>query len=190
METPADEQVWIGVLDGDSAAFGLVWDRHRDRVFRHLLGAGAGASDAEELSAVVFLELWRRRRSIRFVDGSVLPWLLVTASNVARNTRRSRARYQAFLTRLPRPEPAIDTADLVLGRGGGGRSDELVQVMDSLGRTDRELLMLTAVEGFTIGEAGRVLGLSDAAAKMRLSRLRRRVRASIDTRTAVEGERT
>lgn len=190
MDDQTDEQVWTGVLDGDSAAFGLIWDRHRDRVFRHLLGAGASVSDAEELSAVAFLELWRRRGSVRFVDGSLLPWLLVTASNVARNARRGRARYQAFLARLPRPEQEIDTAEVVLGPTVDGRSAGLVQAMDSLGRTDRRLLMLTAVEGFTIGEASRALGLSDAAGKMRLSRLRRRLRASIGTQVAVGGEQT
>ena len=185
-----DEQVWIAVRDGDSAAFGLIWDRHRDRVFRHLLGAGAGVSDAEELAAVAFLELWRRRGSIRFVDGSVLPWLLVTASNVARNARRSRARYRAFLTRLPRPDQGIDTADVLLGRTDDGRSDGLMRAMTSLGQMDRRLLMLTAVEGFTIGEASQVLGLSSAAGKMRLSRLRRRLRSSIGTQAVMEGERT
>ena len=190
MDNVTDEQVWVGVLDGDSAAFGLIWDRHRDRVFRHLLGAGAGVSDAEELAAVAFLELWRRRGSIRFVDGSLLPWLLVTASNVARNARRSRGRYQAFLARLPRPDQGIDTAEVVLGRTGDGRNDGLVQAMKSLGQVDRRLLMLTAVEGFTIGEASQVLGLSDAAGKMRLSRLRRRLRTSIGAQVAANGEQT
>lgn len=190
MDDVTDEQVWVGVLDGDSAAFGLIWDRHRDRVFRHLLGSGAGVSDAEELAALAFLELWRHRGSIRFVDGSLLPWLLVTTSNVARNARRSRGRYQAFLTRLPRPAQGIDTADVVLGRTGDGRGDGLAQAMKSLGQLDRRLLMLTAVEGFTIGEASQVLGLSDAAGKMRLSRLRRRLRASIGAQVAIEGERT
>jgi RNA polymerase sigma-70 factor, ECF subfamily len=186
----SDEHVWAGVLDGDSDSFGLIWDRHRDRVFRHLLGAGAGVSDAEELSAVAFLELWRRRGSIRFVGGSLLPWLLVTASNVARNARRSRGRYQAFLARLPSPDHGLDTADVVLGRTGDGCNAQLVQAMKSLGRVDRRLLMLTAVEGFTIGEASQVLGISDAAGKMRLSRLRRRLRSSIGAQVAMEGEHT
>jgi len=62
--------------------------------------------------------------------------------------------------------------------------------MTSLGQLDRTLLMLTAVEGFTISEASQVLGLSETAAKMRLSRLRRRLRSSIGAWVAVEGERT
>ena len=190
MDHVTDERVWFRVLDGDSDAFGLIWDRHRDRVFRHLLGSGVGVSDAEELSAVTFLELWRRRASIRFVDGSVLPWLLVTASNVARNARRGRARHQAFLARLPRPDHAIDTADVVVGLAGDGQSDGLARAMTSLGQLDRTLLMLTAVEGFTISEASQVLGLSETAAKMRLSRLRRRLRSSIGAWVAVEGEQT
>jgi DNA-directed RNA polymerase specialized sigma24 family protein len=46
------------------------------------------------------------------------------------------------------------------------------------------------VEGFTIAEAGEVLGLSEAAAKMRLSRVRRRLRSSLAPLVGVEGELT
>ncbi len=78
METERDEDVWHDVLEGDARQFGLIWDRHRDRVLRHLLKTGALSADAEDLTAIVFLELWRRRASVRFVDGSLLPWLIVT----------------------------------------------------------------------------------------------------------------
>ena len=57
--------------------------------------------DAEDVAASAFLELFRRRDDVRVVNGSVLPWLLVTASNLARNSARARRRYQEFLARLP-----------------------------------------------------------------------------------------
>jgi RNA polymerase sigma-70 factor (ECF subfamily) len=58
-------------------------------VFRRLIALGHQPSDAEDLTAVTFLELWRRRTKVRFVEGSALPWLLVTALNVSRNAQRS-----------------------------------------------------------------------------------------------------
>ncbi|WP_396133584.1 RNA polymerase sigma factor [Arthrobacter sp. 1088] len=48
-----------------------------------------GRHDAEDATAAAFLELWRRREGVRLVDGSILPWLLVTTTNTARNLQRS-----------------------------------------------------------------------------------------------------
>ncbi len=53
--------------------------------------------------AITFLELWRRRRETRLTDGSLLPWLLVTATNVSLNQRRAARRHRQFLGRLPHP---------------------------------------------------------------------------------------
>jgi RNA polymerase sigma factor (sigma-70 family) len=181
-----DTEVWEAVLAGQSESFGLIWDRHRNRVFRHLLGSGVSAPDAEDLTAVTFLELWRRRRAVRFVDSSLLAWLLVTAGNVSRNAKRSRGRYQAFLVKLPKSDFVEDPAEVVAG--GDSRGDALAVLLDKVGRLDRQLLTLTAVEGFTVAESAAALGLSEAAAKMRLSRVRKRLRISIDAQVLTEGE--
>ncbi|WP_404801102.1 RNA polymerase sigma factor [Aeromicrobium duanguangcaii] len=54
-----DEAVWGRVLEGDASSFVLIWDRHRDRVFAHVLRRGASRHDAEDVAAMAFLELWR-----------------------------------------------------------------------------------------------------------------------------------
>jgi DNA-directed RNA polymerase specialized sigma24 family protein len=96
-----DESEWAKALLGDGEAFGAVFDRHRGRVFRHSYRLVASSADADDLVAIVFLEAWRRKYSLRFVDGSVLPWLLVTATNSARNLLRNSRRYQQVLSELP-----------------------------------------------------------------------------------------
>lgn len=184
VETISDAAIWAEVLAGEPDGMGVIWDRHRDRVFRHLRGAGAGTTEAEDLTAVTFLELWRRRTAVRFVDDSLLPWLLVTASNVARNATRSQRRYQAFLARLPKPE----STDGPEAEPSSQRGEALARSWPSVGRLDRQLLMLTAVEGFSVAEAAEVLGLTEAAAKMRLSRTRKRLHTSIDDQLLAEGE--
>ncbi|MCA1781951.1 MAG: RNA polymerase sigma factor [Dermatophilaceae bacterium] len=173
-----DEDVWADLLDGDADCFGVIWDRHRDRVFRNLCSAGVAAVDAEDMTAMAFLELWRRRDVVRFVDGSLLPWLLVTAQNVHRNAARSRRRYRAFLAKLPPPSSAADPADRVVES-----HSETVQRVRELMRTgsevDRALLAMTALDDLTIREAAIALALSESAAKMRLSRLKARLRAGL-----------
>lgn len=191
MESLSDESLWRCLLDGNPRAFGDVWDRHRDRVFRRLLALGHQPSDAEDLTAVTFLELWRRRTKVRFVEGSTLPWLLVTALNVSRNAQRSARRYRSLLDRLPRPSPAPDPASVAEQRD----SEDTRMVREVLGtasRTDQELILLTALEGFTVREAAMTVGIGESAAKMRLSRLRGRLRDAVhmNERALVEGGRS
>jgi RNA polymerase sigma-70 factor (ECF subfamily) len=181
-----DERVWQRIAAGESRAFGEIWDRHHVRVFRHLLASGQHADDAEDLTATVFLELWRRRTRVRFVDGSVLPWLIVTAQNTARNAARARSRYRRFLAALPPPEHHRDHAEDVAERDDPRRS----RLRSELGRArpdDAHLLALTVLEGFTVREAASVIGVSESAAKMRLSRLRSRLAIAIDPTALNEG---
>lgn len=180
MSDESDSQIWQRVLSGDARAFGLLFDRHRDRVFRHVRRDVESAADAEDLTATAFLELWRLRRSARIVDDSLLPWLLVTAGNVTRNATRARRRYRLFLARLPEPEHAADgtvaAADALDLRADVAR---LRAHLDALPVADQRLLALTALEGFSLREASEAVGISYGAAKMRMSRVRSRLGAAL-----------
>ncbi|RAX43693.1 sigma-70 family RNA polymerase sigma factor [Arthrobacter sp. AQ5-06] len=96
-------------IQGQGDAFAMLYDLHRDRVFRHAHRL-CGHHDAEDIMAASFLELWRRRKQVRVVEGPILPWLLVTATNVARNRARAALRYQRLLNSLPRSQESIDPA--------------------------------------------------------------------------------
>jgi DNA-directed RNA polymerase specialized sigma24 family protein len=105
---------WTAALRGDSDGFAAVFDCHRDRVYGYALRLTGNVHDAEDLTAGAFLELWRRRKSVRVVDGTVLPWLLVTTTNLARNRARGLRRYRALIDALPRSEDARGAGDVAL----------------------------------------------------------------------------
>lgn len=71
---------WSAAIAGDAQAFAALFDLHRDRVFRYARRLLGDIHDAEDATAGAVLELWRRRTSVRVVEGSVLPWLLVTTT--------------------------------------------------------------------------------------------------------------
>lgn len=170
-----DERAWWSAATaGDGDAFGRVFDLHHDRVYRHACRLLDVRADAEDVTASAFLELWRRRDSVRLVAGSVLPWLLVTTGNLSRNVRRSTRRYRALLERLPRSSTAADPAEVILGHHPASWDDALVTHLRTLSRADLALITLVALEGFTIAEAADALGISLAAAKSRLHRARHR----------------
>ena len=166
---------WDLVLGGDAAAFGRLFDRHRERVFRHSCRLADSHEDAEDVLALAYLELWRLRRRVRIVNGSVLAWLLATATNVSLNQRRAARRYRAFLKRLPHEEVAEDAAtesmrDVVLDV-----DQTLLSEIKALPEFDQQLLALVAFEGFSLREAAAALGTSVDAARSRWQRIRQRL---------------
>ena len=176
----ADAAEWARSMDGDGDAFGALFDRHKDRVFRHACRLVGNRHDAEDVTAVAFLELWRRRRDVRVVNGSVLPWLLVTTSNVARNSQRASRRYRQFLGRLPREPVAPDATDAALDlHPFDGIDQHLGAALRSLSGPDLQLVTLIALEDYSVADAAEVLRLTPSAAKTRLHRARHRLRAAL-----------
>ena len=102
-ELPGGEAaLWRAVLEQNPRGFSQLFALHRDAAFRQALRLVAQPADAEEVVAAAFFELWRKRHAVRVIDGSVLPWLLVTTTNLARNSHRALVRREALLARIPR----------------------------------------------------------------------------------------
>jgi RNA polymerase sigma-70 factor (ECF subfamily) len=175
----SDEALWRRSLDGDGEAFGSLFDSHRDRVFRHACRMAQTRHDAEDVVASTFLELWRRRADVRLVDRSVLPWLLVTATNLGRNTARGTRRYRQFLEGLPRPPDQPDVAEVALDTHALGVDARLRAALRALNKPDGYLFVLVALEGYPVAAAAEQLELSLAAARARLHRVRTRLRAQL-----------
>ncbi|MEO5318544.1 sigma-70 family RNA polymerase sigma factor [Arthrobacter sp. CC3] len=193
-----DERLWSRSIEGDGEAFRVLYIRHRDRIFRHAYRLSGDRQDAEDIMATAFLELWRRRAKVRVVEGSVLPWLLVTTTNTARNSGRAALRYRRLLDSLPRRSDTADPTgdDLFLGYRDALDKD-LAEALGALNSTDLHLVSLVVFEEFTIAAAAAVLELTPGSAKTRMHRARQRMKAALTSRHPVptpaavlEGERS
>jgi RNA polymerase sigma-70 factor (ECF subfamily) len=176
---PSETDLWERSLSGDGEAFGMIFDLHRDRVYRHARRLMDTTEDGEDVAAAAFLELWRRRASVRLVRGSVLPWLLVTTSNVARNAARARRRYRAFLAALPPAQAFRDAESTVMEQTALGLDPALRTALNALPAQDLHLLTLVVFEDLPIADAAAALGITPAAAKTRLYRVRERLRVQL-----------
>lgn len=169
--------LWSASLDHDDRAFGALFDLHRDRVFRHVLRLVEHRGEAEDVTAAAFFDLWRRRADVRVVEGSVLPWLLVTAGNLARNHGRKARRYQQVLRTLPRDPGSYDVTAVVEEQDDLDRRAAAVRhAFARLKPIDAQLLDLTTRAELPVQDAAAVLGISAGAARVRLHRARNRLR--------------
>lgn len=174
--TIIDEALWARAVVGDGEAFGVVFDRHKARVRRHAVGLVSVAADAEDVLAIVFLEAWRKRDAIRFVDGSILPWLLRTATFTASNLARASRRYRQALQRLPPAnEAAMEPPDAA--------DADVMIALHAMPLSDQQIITLCVLEELSAEDAARILGIRAGAARTRLTRAKARLRQQLDPHT-------
>lgn len=173
----SEAALWSRAGEGDADAFGGIFDLHRDRVFRHAYGLLRNRADAEDAAGAAFLELWRRRSAVRIVNGSVLPWLLVSVTNVCRNLERSRRRHRRLLDALPHSDDHPSAEETALG--GLTMDAELAAALAALPPADAALFALVALEDHPVAEAAAVLGIRPGAARTRLHRIRTRLQRDL-----------
>jgi RNA polymerase sigma factor (sigma-70 family) len=176
----SDEELWSRALSGDAEAFATVFDRHVDAVYTHCIRRSGAWVDADDLTSMVFLEAWRKARRVRFVDGSIKPWLLVVATNIARTQARTRRRYEAMLCRLPRDDSALDAAEEVLADiEAEQRAAELAQAIATLRKVDQEVLALCDLAELSYADAAAALSVPVGTVRSRLSRARAKLRNAL-----------
>lgn len=172
----SDEALWRLVVNGDGDAFGAIFDRHRDRVLRHALKLLGSPHTAEDVTAIVFYEAWRRREYVRMVNGSIVAWLLVAANNTIRNEIRQRRRYKNLLIQLPPPATGRDVADEFADADErDAQAAALRKAFERLRPVERDVLTLCVLEGLSVRETADTLTIAEGTVKSRLHRAKARL---------------
>jgi len=164
-------------------AFRALFDAHCRPVLAYALRRVGEPADAADVVAETFLVAWRRRGEVP-PGAAARPWLFGVARRVLANQRRGVRRRSALADRLRAQvaaQPVPDPAD------GAAAASAVRQALRRLDPDDREVLLLTAVEGLAPAEVAVVLGVSPVTARSRLHRARRRLNDEL--RVAAGGER-
>jgi RNA polymerase sigma-70 factor (ECF subfamily) len=160
---------------GDRDAFASLYDRHVRPVYWQAYSVLRDPNLAEDVTQEVFVTTWRRIRTITPVDGSILPWLLLTTRYTAYNTsRKERRRSSDGLDSDPPGGPGADVeaeASFVQA--------EIDKAVAALSPVDQQLYALCVEGGATYEQAAKELGVSHSVVRNRIHRLRTRLRADL-----------
>ena len=129
---------------------------------------------AEEIAAETFLVAWAKRHRAEIS----LPWLYRTARNKIgdhfRRSQRKRLAEQALARLAEEPETGISTLERL----------DLAAAMEALSSRERDVVMLTYWEDLTAREVGEVLGTSESAIWVALTRARKKLRDRLSEATS------
>jgi len=174
-EVATDDELVEELRRGSSAALGELFDRYADRVYNYCFRRIGSWHQAEDLTSVTFLEVWKIRERAASYDGEALPWLYGVATNVCRNASRSQRRHLRAVDRLPAEDQADHADDVAQAVDGERRMAEVLRALEQLSRRDRDVVALIAWSGLTYEQAAHALHVPVGTVRSRLARARQRL---------------
>jgi RNA polymerase sigma-70 factor, ECF subfamily len=186
---PTDEDL-LGCLSSDPAAFEVFYRRHVDRVVGFAARRVSEPADVADLVAATFVTVLTAARCYDPKRGEPRAWLLGITARLIANARRRKVRESAAMARIA-GRRLIDQSDIdrLEERIDAVRSSQAVlAALDRLRPRAREALLLVSAAGLRPAEAARVLGISPAAFRMRLSSARRALAKAVAAEAAASAD--
>ena len=164
--SPADESKLTREARTNVDAFAELYRRYVNNVFRYHMAHTGSVKDAEDLTSQTFLAALEGIRSYRG-SGSFVAWLMGIASKKRALFYRGHRREVPMdaALHITDPEPAPDQKAF-----HHLQIESVSRALKQLSPDRAEAIILYFFGGLTNSEAGRVLGKSEAAIKMLISR--------------------
>ena len=153
---------------GDAEAFGLLYDKYVDQVYRYIVYRVPSTQLAEDLTSETFLRALRRISSFTWQGRDVGAWFVTIARNLITDHYKS-GRY--------RLELSADDVSTVTGAADmttAGPENEVLEAMQNkvlleavkqLNTEQQECIVLRFLQGLSVSETAQIMGKNDGAIK-------------------------
>lgn len=174
-----DEQLLKRASRGDEAAFLLLYERHREAVFRFAYRMLGDSAQAEDVTQECFLSLVRRPGSFDESRAKLRTYLLGATRNLSLKSLRRQGQEVGLedFNEEPRPglteEPLRKLLDEEL-------ADAVSRAIASLPPLQREALVLFEYEEIPLKEIAAIVEADVGTVKARLHRARARLRRELE----------
>jgi RNA polymerase sigma-70 factor (ECF subfamily) len=185
-DAAASAQAWQLVRaaqEGDSAAFGELYDRYVDTVFRYALFRLADREVAEDITSETFLRALRRIGSVSYQGRDVGAWFITIARNLVLDHVKS-SRYRREVATAEIADAGLApflTGDKHLDAGPEHQAmrqatrRELLRCVQELGDDQRECIVLRFMQGLSVAETAAIMNRNEGAVKALQHRAVRRL---------------
>lgn len=177
----AHEVAWdlVGrAQQGDTAAFGELYDRYVDVVFRYVLFRVGDRNLAEDVTSETFLRALRRISTVSYQGRDVGAWFVTIARNlVLDHVKSSRYRLEVVTAEIADAPAAISAP------AGGPEHEvlaaatnaELMACVAKLNADQQECILLRFMQGLSVAETAAIMGRNEGAIKALQHRAVRRL---------------
>ena len=168
-----EDAVLVKAARRDRSAFAALYRRYVTPVYRYLRSRVGNTADAEDLTAQVFMEALEGLPGYR-ERGNFAAWLFTIARHKAADHHRRGAVLLPLDEALDNPGEEESPLSWLVRRESLQQLGALVARLDE---EKQELLRLRFAAGLSYGQMAAVVGRSEAAVKMAVHRLLKRLQA-------------
>jgi RNA polymerase sigma-70 factor (ECF subfamily) len=152
---------------GDSDAFGQLYERYVDTVYRYIYVRVGQVHLTQDLTSETFLRALRRLDTFSWQGRDIAAWFITIARNLITDQAKS-ARFRMEITTAD-----FFDADKRADRADGAdaevlqrlRDERLLRAVQNLKPEQAECVVLRFLQGLSLAETARVLGRSEGAVK-------------------------
>jgi RNA polymerase sigma-70 factor, ECF subfamily len=176
-----DDAALVAMAKQDSEAFGLLYQRYVERMYRYLFSHVGEPSAAEDLTAQVFVAAWEGLG--RYQErGEFAAWLFRIARNKANDYYRRRRVHLSYENSKEGSGMLQQDSRITLTELEHNEDlERLASLIKCLKPHQVELLRLRFAANLSYAEMANILGRSTASIKMAMSRLLRQLKAKWET---------
>jgi RNA polymerase sigma-70 factor (ECF subfamily) len=160
--------------EGDMAAFGDLFDRYYDVVFRYVLFRTGDRALAEDLTQETFVRALRRISSVSYQGRDIGAWFVTIARNlIFDHVKSSRYRLEQTTSEMIEFSPSTggpeqQVLDLAT-------NDELLRCVRKLNPDQQECIQLRFLQGLSVAETAEIMDRNEGAVKALQHRAVRRL---------------
>ncbi|MGX1928710.1 RNA polymerase sigma factor [Flagellimonas sp. 2504JD4-2] len=159
----------LKVKSGDLDKLGLLYERHKKRLFGFFYNLGNNPSVSEDLVQNVFVRILKYRKSYSG-EGAFAAWMFRMARNVHYDHHKKMAKQNLSSGIAPDELKLVTEDQLNVDHEIEGNKAALKQALSMLPGEKRELLVLSKYRELKFSEIAQIIGCSEGAAKVRVHR--------------------
>lgn len=169
MHALTDNALMLKVKSGDLDKMGLLYERHKKRLFGFFYNMNSNASLSEDLVQNVFVRMLKYKHTFTG-EGAFIAWMFRAARNVnydhfRRNKKNTK---QSDLSSVE--YRLTDEEDLTTKMDQKDTINQLNLALQKLAVDKREILVLSKYKRLKFSEIGEIIGCSEGAAKVKAHR--------------------
>ncbi len=160
----SDEDALARAAEGDSEAFGVLYDRYVGRIYNYIYYRTGNQHDAEDLTSRVFTRAIKHIPNYEDRGVPFSAWLYRIAHNLVANWHRDNSRRQIVGLDETYPIPGQqEQPESVVVRSE--EEDFLLEMVSRLPEDRQQLLILKFVDHLSNSEIGEIMGRTEGAIK-------------------------
>ncbi|WP_208407029.1 sigma-70 family RNA polymerase sigma factor [Amycolatopsis granulosa] len=157
---------------GDTAAFGVLYDQYVDVVYRYVYFRLTDRELAEDITSETFLRALRRISSVSYQGRDVGAWFITIARNIVLDHLKS-SRYKLEIVTGEIGDSGTAPFAAASGPDAGPEQqavtsatrDALLSAIAGLGDDQRECIVLRFIQGLSLAETARIMKRNEGAIK-------------------------